>query len=107
MASVAKRGEAEAVLSRRLLDGFDYTSRGNLSVHTVHAGGSTIAEVCVGTTGRTRLNFKREVVGAPPAAPRLGGSDKRWAGGGVMVTDANLEDCRRLLRHVADVARRL
>ena len=83
-----------APLHVQLLDGLTYKSRTDGSVHTIKANGKVIGEVCVGRN-RVRLNLKS----ALPAASRkmLGGKSRSWAGGGMIVTDANVKDARALL----------
>jgi hypothetical protein len=99
--------DRESDLWRRLLDGFDYTSRPNLRVHRIYGASQvTVGEVCVGTTGRTRLNFKESVVGQPTTINvTLEGRSHTWRGGGVVVTADTLDDCRQLISHVVDAAR--
>jgi hypothetical protein len=91
---------------RRLLEGFDYRSRPNNAVHQIKASsGVTIGEVCVGAQ-KTRLNFREPVIGQPDdLAVQLTGRSQSWRGGGVVVTEFNLDDCRRLIAFVVDVAR--
>ena len=93
-------------LWRRLLEGFDYRSRPNNAVHQVKvASGVTIGEVCVGAQ-KTRLNFREPVIGQPDdLAVQLTGRSQSWRGGGVVVTEFNLDDCRRLIAFVVDIAR--
>src|SRR5438445_2863960 len=82
-------------LHARLLDGFEHKSRKDGTVHTLHAQGQVIGEVCVGKRN-VRLNLRK----APSKAPKnitLVGKSKSWAGGGVIVDEKNLTACRALL----------
>jgi hypothetical protein len=91
----AKKNPAPtAPLHVRLLDGLDTKSRPDGTVHTIRAGSRTVAEVCVGKKN-VRANFKTEL----PAASRkkLSGKSKSWPGGGVLVTDDNLNEVRNML----------
>jgi hypothetical protein len=54
-------------MHERLLEGFCVNSRPDGTVHTIKrpAAPQPIGEVCVGKTGRTRLNFKQPGIGQP------------------------------------------
>src|SRR5579862_7429598 len=84
-------------LHQQLLEGFEVKSRKDGTVHTIRAadGKTVIGEVCVGAKA-TRLNL-RAPVAKPPRDVTLGGKSKSWAGGGTVVTDANVTACRALL----------
>lgn len=80
-----------------LLDGLDHKSRPSGTVLTVKAAGKTVAEVCVGARA-VRLNLRAAPPkGKVPKSITLGGHSKSWAGGGVIVTAANVAAARALL----------
>ncbi|HEY2372087.1 MAG TPA: hypothetical protein VGH82_06030 [Gaiellaceae bacterium] len=93
-----KSTNTAAPLHRRLLEGFDVKSRKDGTVHTIRAGKTVVAEVCVGKRA-TRLNVRAER--KTPKGITLSGESKSWPSGGVVVTEANLADARALLTSIA------
>jgi hypothetical protein len=97
-----KATTTEKPLHLQLIDGFEVKSRPNGTVHTVKAGKTVVAEVCVGAK-KVRLNLRT----APKLAPKnltLDGKSKSWPGGGVIVTPENLAAVRALLAAAAKAA---
>jgi hypothetical protein len=87
-------------IQSRLMAGTDVKSREDGSVHTIKgAGGRTVAEVCVGKS-TIRLNFREPLGRDAPTGVVLSGRSQSWRGGGVVVTEANLESARALLAFV-------
>jgi hypothetical protein len=84
----------------RLMDGANFKSRDDGTVHTIKgADGRTAAEVCVGAT-IVRLNFREPPSSGAPKGIALGGRSQSWRGGGVVITEANLDAARALLGFV-------
>jgi hypothetical protein len=91
----ARRDDA---LHVRLLQGLNFGSRDDDSVHTIKGadGRTTVAEVCVGSTV-TRLNFREPPTVPVPAGVVLSGRSQSWRGGGVQLTPWNFDAARELL----------
>jgi hypothetical protein len=77
-----------------LVKGLETKARADGSVVGIKAGKTTVAELVVGTM-TVRVNFRQKVTGGPKVA--LSGKSAKWAGGGVVVTEANSADVRKLL----------
>lgn len=84
----------------RLMEGVRVKSREDGTVHTIKgADGTTAAEVCVGKS-TVRLNFRVPPSSNAPGGVALSGRSQSWKGGGVVVTEANLDSARALLAFV-------
>lgn len=99
---------AEKAIHEQLMDGLTVKSRDAGDVHTIKGadGKTTVAEVCVGKSGVTRLNFNAPI---PSKAPKHEALDLKvgsasWKGGGCRITAENLAEAKALLQFVVDQA---
>lgn len=81
-------------LALDLVKGLETKARQDGSVVAVKVGKATVAEVVVGAK-TVRVNFREKPKGGPKVA--LAGKSAKWAGGGVVVTEENVGDVRKLL----------
>ncbi|HYZ79310.1 MAG TPA: hypothetical protein VE596_18245 [Gaiellaceae bacterium] len=81
-------------LVQRLIKGLEVKSRTSGNLHNVKAGAATVAEVVVGSK-TVRVNFKSKPT--IKTGVKLAGESSKWAGGGVVVTEENVADVRRLI----------
>jgi hypothetical protein len=88
-------------LVSRLIKGLEVKSRTSGNLHNVKAGTATVAEVCVGSK-TVRVNFKARPKGK--TSVKLEGESSKWAGGGVVVTEANVADVRKLIEAAVEAA---
>jgi len=83
-------------LHTTLLEGLTTKARKDGSVITVKdvTGKRTVAEVCIGKS-KTRVNFHEAIKSA--LGKQTTGKSRTWAGGGVVLTDANASQVRAAL----------
>lgn len=86
--------------AKRVMKGFIVKSRPSGSVHTVKSlgNGDTVAELCVGVR-TVRLNLRDRYLGSQPLV--LSGHSETWVGGGVPVTEDNIDVVRSVLGEIS------
>lgn len=91
-----------------LIKGLSLKSRDDGTVHQVKGADekTTVAEICVGKTGKIRMNLPKALsTKAPKGLDLTGSKSHTWLGGGAVITEENLPAAIKVLEFVVAEAK--